>query len=491
MPHLHRLTTRKGVTQGNKTMFARDLRNLISPDPLLREKPNGRRVIRKRHWALAAVIAAAGGWIASATTASIPPREIQTATPLAEVAVGAERVPVVKAVPAKPGLEWVTVKIRRGDTLGTIFKRQGYDTALPLVITGAEPGALLKKIRVGRELSFGLTPDGHLARVVYPLDALESVVVEIGTAAGNDTNTETITARIDERSYEVRQHATSGEITSSLYEAAAAAGVSVQVIMEMVEVFGWDIDFALDLRRGDRFTIVHEEYMQGDDKLSDGHIVAAEFVNRGETYRAIRFTDSDGESSYYTPDGKSMRGTFLRTPVQFSRISSRFTTGRFHPILKRWRAHKGVDYAAPSGTPIRATADGKVVHVGTNGGYGKAVVLQHAGRFSTLYGHLSGYKRGLRTGGTVRQGDTIGYVGSTGLATGPHLHYEFRVDGVHRNPLTYKFPKQGPVPGQDMARYMALASDWSARLETGENLMLAQDEANPADASRSTDATRL
>ena len=459
-------------------MLARGLKNLVSPSPILREKPNGRRVIRKRHWAIAAMVAAIAGWIASATTASIPPRETGQAVVLSKVRVNAQHVVTTeRALPAGTEFDWTTVTIRRGDTLGTIFKHQGFDTGLPLAITAAEPGALLKKIRVGRELSFGLNPDGELARVVYPLDALERVVVEIGAA-----DSSILSIYIDRHSFETRERITVGEIDSSLYQAAIDAGVSVQVVMEMVEVFGWDIDFALDLRKGDSFIIVHEEYMQGDDKLADGHIMAAEFVNRGETYRTIRFTDSNNEASYYTPKGESMRGTFLRTPVQFSRISSRFTTGRFHPILQRWRAHRGVDYAAPTGTPIRATADGKVMHVGTNGGYGKAVVLQHAGRFSTLYGHLSGYRKGLKNGTEVRQGDTIGYVGSTGLATGPHLHYEFRVDGVHRNPLTYKFPKQGPVPEQDMVRFMALASDWTARLETGGELMLAQDETESANS---------
>ena len=204
--------------------------------------------------------------------------------------------------------------------------------------------------------------------------------------------------------------------------------------------------------------------MLNDKKLADGHILAAEFSAQGRTYRAIRYTDDEGNYSYYTPTGESMLGTFLRSPVEFSRISSRFGK-RKHPISKKWRAHKGVDYAAARGVPIRATADGKIIHAGRKGGYGKTIILRHAGRFTTLYAHMNGYAKGMRTGQRVKQGETIGYVGSTGYSTGPHLHYEFRFDGVHRNPLTYKTPKASSVKPELKSHFLEVASSWEVELD--------------------------
>jgi murein DD-endopeptidase MepM/ murein hydrolase activator NlpD len=244
-----------------------------------------------------------------------------------------------------------------------------------------------------------------------------------------------------------------GTIESSLFEAAADADIPEDVIMNLVGIFGWDIDFSLDIRRGDRFGIVYEELYRDDVKIRSGRILAARFINNGKTYRAVLYTDPEGNSDYYSPDGKSMRKAFLRSPVEFSRISSRFSNKRWHPILSKWRSHKGVDYAAPRGTPVKAAGDGKVIHVGTQGGYGRLVVIRHGGRYTTAYGHLNGYARGIRVGAKVKQGQIIGYVGSSGLATGPHLHYEFRVNGVHRNPLTVKLPEAEPVQPSYLADF--------------------------------------
>ena len=241
--------------------------------------------------------------------------------------------------------------------------------------------------------------------------------------------------------------------------------------MEMVRIFGWDIDFVLDIRSGDSFHIIYNAYELNGKRLADGNILAAEFNTQGQSYRAIRFEDADGVASYYAPNGDSMLGTFLRSPVEFSRISSRFGK-RKHPILKTWRAHKGVDYAARRGTPIRATADGKVILAGNKGGYGKTVVIRHAGRFSTLYGHMTGFAKNIRSGSRVKQGQTIGYVGSTGLATGPHLHYEFRLDGVHRNPLTFKTPKASSIAKAQKAEFDKVSAHWTARLSSVENAII-------------------
>ena len=220
--------------------------------------------------------------------------------------------------------------------------------------------------------------------------------------------------------------------------------MSDTLIMELAGIFGWDVDFALDIRSGDHFTLVYEELYLDGKKQRDGNILAAEFVNRGKSYRALRYVDNAGRADYYSPDGHSMRKAFLRTPVDFTRISSRFGE-RFHPMLKKKKNHHGVDYAAPRGTPIKAAGDGKLLFVGRKGGYGKTVIIQHGGKYSTLYAHMSRIKPGSRRGDHVRQGQVIGYVGSTGRSTGPHLHYEFRINGVHRNPLTVRLPDAAPI----------------------------------------------
>jgi murein DD-endopeptidase MepM/ murein hydrolase activator NlpD len=220
-----------------------------------------------------------------------------------------------------------------------------------------------------------------------------------------------------------------GVIVSSLEAAGRQVGLSDDLMAQLTGIFAWDIDFAENLHRGDQFTVVYEL-----DESGNSQIVAAEFNNQGRIFTAVRFQDSDGTISYYTPEGKAMRKAFLSTPVDYARISSHFDANRRHPILNRIRAHKGVDYAARTGTPVKAAGDGKIAFLGRKGGYGQVIILKHGDRFETLYAHLSNFKSELMEGATVRQGEIIGYVGQTGLATGPHLHYEFRVDGIHQNP---------------------------------------------------------
>jgi murein DD-endopeptidase MepM/ murein hydrolase activator NlpD len=245
--------------------------------------------------------------------------------------------------------------------------------------------------------------------------------------------------------------------------------------MELAAIFGWDVDFALDIRAGDRFGLIQEElYAEDGSKLADGAILAASFTNQGKSFHAVRFTDPSGYASYFTPDGFSMRKAFLRSPVDFRRISSRFRGSRYHPVLGVKRPHKGVDYAAATGTPVKAAGDGKVVHLARKGGYGKTVILQHGGRYRTLYAHLSKYARGLKNGQRVRQGQTIGHVGATGLATGPHLHYEFLVDGVHRNPLTVDLPKADPIDPKLLPDFRTAAAPLLAQLATHEQTLVAQ-----------------
>jgi len=254
-------------------------------------------------------------------------------------------------------------------------------------------------------------------------------------------------------------------VDTSLFEAGQHAGLSDSLIMQMAEIFGWDVDFALDIRAGDRFALVFEEQFKDGEKIGEGPIVAAEFSNRGRRIRAVRYVDPAGRIDYFSPDGRSMRKAFLRTPVNFTRISSRFSFSRRHPILHKMRAHRGVDYAAPRGTAVKASGDGRVVFAGRNGGYGRTIVLRNGSVYTTLYAHLSRFSKGIRPGKRVEQGQTIGYVGSTGLATGPHLHYEFRVRGAHRDPLSVKLPQAAPLAEGYMDDFRSRAEPLLAKLD--------------------------
>ncbi|MCW5655139.1 M23 family metallopeptidase, partial [Hydrogenophaga sp.] len=260
---------------------------------------------------------------------------------------------------------------------------------------------------------------------------------------------------------------------TSLFGATDAAGIPDAIAVQMAEVFSGDVDFYRDLRRGDRFSIMYEALEADGEFVRPGRILAAEFVNQGRVLRAVYFEDPNGRGSYYTPDGRNMRRAFLRSPLEFSRITSGFTTARFHPILQKWRAHKGIDYAAPVGTPVRATADAVAATVGHQKGYGNVIVLRHANSIQTVYAHLSGFRRDLRAGTRVQQGEVIGYVGMTGLATGPHLHYEFHVNGLHVDPLR-SAPQPGPpITAQLRPAFQTAARDMVERLEQIRELNLA------------------
>ena len=264
---------------------------------------------------------------------------------------------------------------------------------------------------------------------------------------------------------ETPRHITSvhGTINSSLSLAGQKAGLSNELILQLTNIFAWDIDFATNLHHGDQFTVVYEETRIGNNS-SDSQIIAAEFVNQGRILTAIRYKDSEGHVNYYSPEGKPMRKAFLSTPVDFVRISSGFDTHRKHPILNRIRAHKGVDYAARTGTPVKSAGDGEVIFRGRKGGYGQVMIVKHGEHYETLYAHLSDFKKGLESGDLVKQGEVIGYVGQTGLATGPHLHYEFRVDGVHRNPETLNLAQSLPLHAEVLADFKAQTQPLLAQL---------------------------
>ena len=350
--------------------------------------------------------------------------------------------------------------MKSGDSLARLFQRAGLGASqLDELMKSGDAVKKLRRIYPKDHIELASDKAGKLLALRYDLDTFSYLQVERKDGY--------LKAKINKHAIEKRTAHASGVIQSSLFLAAQKAGISQNLIMELAGIFGWDIDFALDIRKGDRFTVLYEELYRDGEKVKDGNILAAEFTNQGRTYRAVRYTNPEtNRAEYYTPNGKSMRKAFLRTPVNFSRISSRFTLNRYHPILHKFRSHKGVDYAAKRGTPVYAAGDGKVIFKGRKGGYGRVIILQHGSKYTTLYAHLNSFNRKIRLGGKVKQGQTIAYVGSSGLATGPHLHYEFRVNGVHRNPLTVKLPESKPVPKRFLADFRNHTSAVLAQLDS-------------------------
>lgn len=364
------------------------------------------------------------------------------------------------ATDVKPAssLNWTDYQIKPGDNLAAIFKQHNLTPALlHRIVNSSETAACLAKIRPGQSVHFAMSQDQRLQQLKLERSRISTLRITL-----SDTD---ITAEELTRDLESRKKSTRGRIKSSLFLDGQAAGLSDRLIMELAKVFGWDIDFALDVMPGDSFIVIYDEQYLDNEKYADGSILAAEFINQGKVFRAVRYTDQEGNSSYYDDTGHAKMRAFIRTPVKFSRISSGFTRKRWHPVLKKWRSHKGVDYAAPRGTPIKAAGTGKVVFKGKKGGYGNVIFLRHGGKYTTVYGHLSKFAKNLQKGGKVKQGQVIGYVGSTGLATGPHLHYEFRVNGVHRNPLTVKLPKSIPLPKKKMEDFKHQTASVLAALE--------------------------
>jgi len=360
---------------------------------------------------------------------------------------------------------WQDHKIINGDNLTSLFKRAGLNARDVYQVSLAVKGTdVLSRLYPGQTLSF-VIEDGKLIKLKHIRNRLESSLIK-QTEEGYKT--ETIT-----RSPEIIPRFAEGSIENSLFYDASQAGLSDRMIMELAAIFGWDVDFALDLRAGDSFNLIYEEKLLDGELIGEGNILAAQFVNRGEIFSAIRYTDSQENTSYFTPEGNSMRKTFLRSPIDFARISSSFKSRRKHPVLGLTRAHKGTDYAAKTGTPIKATGEGKIIWRGTKGGYGKCVIVQHGSNITTLYAHMSNYRKGQRSGSRIKQGDVIGYVGKTGLASGPHLHYEFRLNGVHKNPQTVKLPHAAPIAKSERAAFFAVAENAMAQLETYKATQLA------------------
>ncbi|MEJ2463814.1 MAG: peptidoglycan DD-metalloendopeptidase family protein [Candidatus Thiodiazotropha sp.] len=398
-----------------------------------------------------------------------PPPAVTEVTEVPEMP--AEQPQIVTDEPAISAVETHQLQhtIKSGESLSSIFKKHGLSAnLLHRIVHSSDTAKQLTDIRPGESLLLELDSDDNLQRLQLVHNKIRSLEI---TASGDSFNALELN-----REVEPRTAFTSGTIESSLYEAAKGAGLSENLIMELANIFGWDIDFALEIRAGDRFTVIYQEDYLDGEKLRDGPILAAEFINRGRSYRALRYEDETGRADYFTPEGRSMRKAFLRAPVDFRRISSRFTQERWHPVLGKKRPHRGVDYAAKIGTPVKASGDGKIIHRGTKGGYGRTVIIQHGQRYTTLYAHLSRYNKNAKNGSRVKQGQIIGYVGQSGLATGPHLHYEFRVNGVHRNPLTVKLPAAEPIAKRYLEDFKLKTQPLLARLETISQTMVANAE---------------
>ncbi len=357
----------------------------------------------------------------------------------------------------EPLFDSLTLTVGRGDTMEKLFRRNNLNIGHLMTIAQLdEAKQRFRRIKPGDVFEVE-HDDGQVVSLFSKLNLTSALRIE--------KSEEGFTATVIERPVEIRKRHAYGVIESSLFESAAQAGLSDKTVMNVAGIFAWDVDFILDIRSGDNYYVQYEEIWQDGEFVTDGEIIAAEFNNNGRQIQAIRFKDEDENTDYFTPKGNSVRKAFIRAPVDFTRVSSNFNPNRRHPILNTIRAHRGVDYAAPRGTPIKAAGDGKVIFRGTKSGYGKVVILQHGGNITTLYAHMSGFAAKARVGTRVRQGQTIGYVGMTGLATANHLHYEYRLNGVHRNPRTVSLPDAEPIAEKYRQQFLAEAAPILEELE--------------------------
>lgn len=402
---------------------------------------------RRERWMLAAtalLITVLSGFLIPAWATAMKPAIAQpverTLMPLAlpKLTASAKKIAAVE--------EWHTVQVRPGETLADIFQNEGLSLSdLQRVVDSAgDAKTALHNIRPGQEFGFLVGNHGNLEGIRFDKDESTQAIIRLD---GPTPSMQTVAHAV-----ETREQIAHGVIDDSLFAAANKAGLSNAMVIKLADLFKYDIDFVQDLRVGDSFTVIYDTVYRDGAYLREGDILAAEFVNQGHRYTAYRFKRADGSIGWFSEDGRPLQKSFLRIPVDFTRISSPFSAARMHPILGLMRAHKGVDYAAPTGTPIHAAGDGVIKFRGWMNGYGNFVIIQHNSHISTAYGHMSRFAN-ERVGQHVRQGQVIGYVGMTGLATGPHLHYEFRVDGVQRNPQTVTLPKPEPLPGAQLAQF--------------------------------------
>lgn len=368
---------------------------------------------------------------------------------------------------SESNIEPLSALVGRGDTLSSLFTRLGLPKDAMRGMLATKDGASLRRLRQGQRFTFNLDTkqENVLQSAEYHINETQLV-----RFTHNPTNN-TWASEIVKRAAETRVAYATATISNSVARSGEKAGISKELISQLASIFQWDMDFN-KLRRGDKFSILYDEQFIDGKKSANGNIVAAQVIRGDQRYTAIRHKHADGSVGYYNEQGRSLARAFDRMPIKNARISSHFNPSRFHPKLHRIRAHKGVDLAAATGTPIKAIGEGKVIFSGRKGGYGNVVIIQHANRYTSLYAHMSRFN-GKKVGQSVHQGDVIGFVGSTGLATGPHLHYEFQVDGVHRDPLTVKLPNAPAISYKERSHFLAQASALLAQLKQQERLYLA------------------
>lgn len=402
--------------------------------------------------------AAASGPRPAASRAAPPANFIPTAPRAAAYPTAADAEPGRPAADAdQPPPQWKTLRVRRGDSLSSLFARNGFAARDAYAIANLPAAARLKKIRPGQVLHLAANARGEIVGARYSMDKLTEI--HIRKDAG------VFAAEVITRAPEIRRRAARVTIQDSLLQSAKRGNLANKTIYGLIDIFAWQVDFHREIHPGDQLSVIFEEHYLEQEKIDDGPILAAELQLGKRRLRAIRFVDTAGNRNYYAPNGDGIQSAFLRSPLKFGRVTSKFTHKRFHPILKKYRPHRGVDYGARTGTPVRSTGDGVVTMARRNGNYGNTIMIRHGQKYTTLYAHLHGFARGIKRGARVAQGQTIGYVGSTGWSTGPHLHYEFRVNGVHRNPLTVELPKSAPVAARDRPAFLQQAADWVAELE--------------------------
>src|SRR5690606_28515544 len=416
----------------------------------------------RRHWVHASLFATLGALVATIIPGFSAQLEPQTRLH-ATLPLSLPPLTVRAPTAAQPGHQWEVVQIQPGPTLGALFAAMGVSSqVMPQILEQPCNREPLSRLRPGAELAFALGEDGQLHG--FRFDRSPTERVELTLAGGK------IHQKVLERATTTRIAVASAEIEHSLYAAGRKAGLSPASIAVMTdEIFKYDIDFK-DVQRGDRFSAVIEETWREGERIGGGRILAASFTTGGKTYTGVRF-EHEGKVGYYTPDGRPLKKSFIRMPIPYARLSSKFGA-RHHPVLGKMRMHQGVDYAASTGTPIMAAGDARVQFVGQQRGYGNVVILDHGKGHTTLYAHMSRFGK-IRQGQHVSQGTVIGYVGSTGLATGPHLHYEFRVNGQHRNPLSVTMPPPEPLKGAALAAFRQQTAPTLARIESMEQLLYA------------------
>lgn len=365
--------------------------------------------------------------------------------------------PSIPLTPSKPQFKTLTHTIKKGESLSIIFsKLKLKNIDLHNIIKAQGKKKQFESIYPNKEIIVHIGSDNELQELIYKKSSINLITA---TRSKNTFSIEVVSEPIEKRIASIQT-----TIKSSLFVDGKEAGFTDKLIMQLSDIFGWDIDFALNLRKNDKITVVYEKLFVGEKEVGTGNILSAEFINQGKPFTAVRFENDEGNARYFTPEGKSMQKAFLRTPVNFARISSHFNLKRKHPVLNKIRAHKGVDYAAKIGTTIKTTGNGKIVFRGKKRGYGRVIIVQHGKKYSTLYAHLSKFRKGQRIGSYVKQGQTIGYVGKSGLATGSHLHYEFLVNGTHKNPLTVDLPHARPVKKALLAKFKQQTQPYIAQL---------------------------